>query len=38
MGEGREPDLGLGVFKAFVRYQGSEKKAAAAYKQHWDNV
>ena len=38
MGEGREPDLGLGVFKAFVRYQGSEKKAAAAYKKHWDNV
>ena len=31
MGEGREPDLDLGVFKAFTGYQSSEKKAAAAY-------
>jgi len=36
MGEGREPDLGLGVFKAFVRYQGSEKRAAEAYNKHWN--
>ena len=25
MGEGREPDLDLGVFKAFTGYQSSEK-------------
>ena len=37
MGEGRDPDLGLGVFKAFVRYQGSEKRAAEAYNKHWNS-
>ena len=31
MGEGRDPDLELGVFKAFTGYQASEKKAAEAY-------
>ncbi|MCH1542288.1 MAG: NADH:flavin oxidoreductase/NADH oxidase family protein [Alphaproteobacteria bacterium] len=36
MGEGREPDLDLGVFKAFTGYQSSEKKAAAAYNAHWN--
>lgn len=35
MGEGREPDLDLGVFKAFTGYQASEKKAAAAYNDYW---
>ena len=35
MGEGREPDLDLGVFKAFTGYQASEKKAAEAYNAHW---
>ncbi|MDA8776003.1 NADH:flavin oxidoreductase, partial [Alphaproteobacteria bacterium] len=36
MAEGREPDLDLGVFKAFTGYQASEKKAAAAYNAHWN--
>ena len=36
MGEGRKPDLDLGVFKAFTGYQSSEKKAAAAYNAHWN--
>ena len=36
MGEGREPDLDLGVFKAFTGYQASEKKAAEAYNAHWN--
>ncbi len=36
MGEGRDPDLNLGVFKAFLRYQGSEKRAAEAYNKHWN--
>lgn len=36
MGEGREPDLDLGVFKAFTGYQASEKKAADAYNAHWN--
>lgn len=37
MGEGREPDLDLGVFKAFTGYQASEKKAAEAYNAHWNS-
>ena len=36
MGAGEEPDLDLGVFKAFTGYQASEKKAAAAYNAHWN--
>ncbi len=36
MGNGREPDLGLGVFKAFLRYQKNEKQAAKAYNAHWN--
>lgn len=36
MGEGRDPDLNLGVFKAFLRYQKSEKQAAEAYNAHWN--
>ena len=36
MGEGRDPDLDLGVFKAFTGYQASEKKAAAAYNAHYN--
>ena len=36
MGEGREPDLDLGVFKAFTGYQSSEKKAAAVYNAYWN--
>jgi 2,4-dienoyl-CoA reductase-like NADH-dependent reductase (Old Yellow Enzyme family) len=30
LGDGKEPDLKLGVLKAFSRYQANEKKAAAA--------
>ncbi len=36
MGEGRDPDLELGVFKAFTGYQASEKKAAEKYTAHWN--
>jgi len=36
MGEGQEPDLDLGVFKAFTSYQASEKKAAEVYNAHWN--
>ena len=36
MGEGRDPDLELGVFKAFTGYQASEKKAAEAYNAHYN--
>jgi hypothetical protein len=35
MGRGEEPDLNLGVFKAFTSYQSEEKKAAAAYNAYW---
>ena len=38
MGEGRDPDLELGVFKAFTGYQASEKKAAAAYNAHYNGA
>ena len=38
MGHGRDPDLDLGVFKAFTRYQANEKKAAAAYNAYWNGV
>ena len=38
MGEGREPDLDLGVFKAFTGYQASEKRAAAAYNAHYNSA
>jgi 2,4-dienoyl-CoA reductase-like NADH-dependent reductase (Old Yellow Enzyme family) len=36
IGEGREPNPKLGVFKAFLSYQSSEKRAAAAYNKHWN--
>lgn len=32
MGEGREPDLDMGVFSALRKYQANEKQAAKAYK------
>jgi 2,4-dienoyl-CoA reductase-like NADH-dependent reductase (Old Yellow Enzyme family) len=35
MGRGEEPNLELGVFKAFTSYQSQEKKAAAAYNAYW---
>jgi hypothetical protein len=36
MGEGREPNLDMGVFKALTSYQANEKKAADAYNAHWN--
>lgn len=36
MGKGRDPDLDLGVFRAFLRYQTFEKRAAQAYNAHWN--
>ncbi|MDB3880919.1 NADH:flavin oxidoreductase, partial [Gammaproteobacteria bacterium] len=38
MGEGLDPDLDLGVFKAFMQYQKSEKNAAMQYKEYRDSV
>ncbi|MDC0576702.1 NADH:flavin oxidoreductase/NADH oxidase family protein [Gammaproteobacteria bacterium] len=38
MGEGLDPDLDLGVFKAFLQYQKSEKNAAMQYKEYRDSV
>ena len=36
MGEGRDPNLDMGVFKALTSYQANEKKAADAYNAHWN--
>ena len=36
MGEGRDPNLDMGVFKALTSYQANEKKAAEAYNAHWN--
>lgn len=36
MGEGRDPDLNMGVFKALTGYQANEKKTAEAYNAHWN--
>ncbi len=36
MGAGQDPDLSMGVFKAFRQYQASEKKAAERYQAHWN--
>ena len=38
MGEGLDPDLDLGVFRAFMQYQKSEKNAAMQYKEYRDSV
>ena len=38
MGENLEPDLDLGVFRAFLQYQKSEKNAANKYKNHWETI
>jgi hypothetical protein len=38
MGENLEPDLDLGVFRAFLQYQKSEKNAASEYKNHWETI
>ena len=36
MGHGRDPDLDLGVFRAFNAYQANEKRTAAAYNAYWN--
>ncbi|MFT5580039.1 MAG: 2,4-dienoyl-CoA reductase-like NADH-dependent reductase (Old Yellow Enzyme family) [Paraglaciecola psychrophila] len=38
MGEGREPQLDLGVFAAFRKYQANEAATAAAYHTHRQNA
>ena len=35
MGEDLDPNLDLGVFKAFLQYQRNEKDAAKRYKEYW---
>ena len=38
MGEDLEPDLGLGVFRAFLQYQKSEQNAANDYKEYRKSI
>ena len=38
MGEDSDPDLNLGIFKAFRDYQKNEKNAAKQYKAHLQSV
>ena len=38
MGENLDPDLDLGVFKAFLDYQKNEKKSAEKYKEYWQSL
>ena len=35
MGEDLDPNLNLGVFKAFLQYQRNEKDAAKRYQEYW---
>ena len=35
MGEDLDPNLDLGVFKAFLQYQRNEKEAAKRYQEYW---
>lgn len=35
MGAGKVPNLKMGVFRAFLDYQASEKNAAELYQDHW---
>ena len=37
MGENLDPDLDLGVFKAFLQYQKNEKNTAKSYKEYWES-
>ena len=37
MGEDLDPNLDLGVFKAFLQYQRNEKDAAKRYQEYWKN-
>jgi hypothetical protein len=38
MGEDLDPDLNLGIFKAFRDYQKNEKNAAKQYKAHLQSI
>ena len=38
MGEDLDPDLNLGVLKAFFRYQKNEKNTAIKYKEYWEST
>lgn len=38
MGEGLNPDLNLGVFRAFLQYQKNEKEAAHGYHEYWQST
>ena len=38
MGEGLNPDLNLGVFRAFLQYQKNEKEAAQGYHEYWQST
>ena len=38
MGEGLNPDLNLGVFRAFLQYQKNEKEAAKGYHEYWQST
>ena len=38
MGEGLNPDLNLGVFRAFLKYQKNEKEAAQGYHEYWQST
>jgi hypothetical protein len=37
MGEDLDPDLNLGVLKAFFQYQKNEKNTAISYREHWES-
>ena len=38
MGENLDPDLDMGVFKAFLKYQKNEKDAAEKYRKYWESL
>ena len=38
MGEDLDPDLNLGVLKAFFQYQKNEKNTATKYKEYWEST
>jgi len=38
MGENLDPDLNMGVFKAFLKYQKNEKDAAEKYRKYWESL
>ena len=38
MGDDLDPNLDLGVFKAFLQYQRNEKDAANRYQEYWKSA